>query len=193
MGLISRVSSRTYRSQRLSKKKMQTHEAILSQRVNSPLKIRNLDATKIKVRPPSRALDLLKSRENRNTPYSELSTYKRLFSNDDTKEILSINEDPQTVQIRKLDVLRREDFFRGDLDSVNANLGNVVNIGRCDLYPTRKIDPLKSLLLDEQEHESLINIHRDNPEDIKHRDNGVSKMDPASMSRASSHMMMIDR
>ena len=121
-----------------------------------------------------------------------------MFSNDDTKEILSINEDPQNVRIRKLDVLRREDFFRGDLDSVNANLGNVVNIGRCDLYPTRKIDPLKSLLLDEQEHESLINIHRDDRDDnhsqeIAPRDNGISKMEPGIISRASSHMMMMDR
>lgn len=172
---------------------MQSYEAILSQRVNSPLKIRNLDATKIQTRPPSQALNLLRSRGNNKTPYSEVSHYEKLYSNDETKEVLSITEDAHNVRIRKLDVLKRDDFFRGNLDVVNANLGNLVNIGRCDLYPTRKIDPLKSLLLDEQEHESLINIHRDG-EDLQHRNNGVSKMEPTNIgSRASSHMMMMDR
>ena len=79
-----------------------THVSI--QRVDSPITTRNLDATKIKPRPPSSCL-------SRNQ-----------------------NKKPQSDQFKKVDLTHREGFFCGTADSINSRLIYLADIGRCDLY-----------------------------------------------------------
>lgn len=67
---------------------MHSSEAIYCQRVNSPILIKNLDATKISSRPPSSALDRLKYLSK---PDSPLTNHIR-YLDDNQEEVLSINE-----------------------------------------------------------------------------------------------------
>lgn len=137
---------------------MHTHEAIFCQRVNSPIIVKNLDATKVTTRPPSRALSNLVKKPvtsgDPRDPFSSLSNdLNRLTINGlDTHEVLSANDGQKGVagysysssrnndraKTRTVDVLNRESFFCGNIDTVNERLVDLANIGRCDLYKKKE-------------------------------------------------------
>lgn len=85
---------------------MQSHEALYCQRVNTPLSTKNLDATKVVPRPPSRAL------------------YK-----DDSE----CGDDGEFCGPTRLSI-KRDGFFSGNASSINSRLIYLADIGRCDLY-----------------------------------------------------------
>ena len=141
---------------------MHSHEAIFCQKVNSPIIYKNLDATKTITRPPSRALSHLYSKNTTRCPTREGVPHdpNRLRINDiDTYEVNSASEDLNKVAKSKnnqndqqksttVDVLNRESFFCGNIDTVNERLVDLANIGRCDLYkrkPPRVYNNLEEL------------------------------------------------
>ena len=87
------------------------------QRVDSPIATRNLDATKIKPRPPSSCF-------SRNTVKSR---------NEKFRESKEIKKEVET-RVKKIDLTHRDGFFCGTADSINSRLIYLADIGRCDLY-----------------------------------------------------------
>ena len=106
-----------HRTRRMPSIGARTSTNVSIQRVDSPIATRNLDATKIKPRPPSSCF-------SRNTVKSR---------NEKFRESKEIKKEVET-RVKKIDLTHRDGFFCGTADSINSRLIYLADIGRCDLY-----------------------------------------------------------